>query len=121
MLPFFETDCGKECRINAWPEHKKLCSSNSANNIKRTDTTKFAMVLAFLNNSYIEIMTELSTIIQEHGVTMKDVVLRFDLFSNATNPDPATIGEFKLDTIERYTSGERLSSLIGIMFPLTIS
>jgi hypothetical protein len=86
--------CGKECQINAWLEHKKLCSSNSANNIKRNDTTKFAMVLAFLNDTYIEIMTELPKVTQEHGVTMKDVVLQFHFFSNATNPGPATIGEF---------------------------
>jgi hypothetical protein len=86
--------CGKECQNNAWLEHKKLCSSNSANNIKRNDSTKFAMVLAFLNDTYIEIMTELPKVTQEHGVTMKDVVLQFHFFSTATNPGPATIGEF---------------------------
>jgi hypothetical protein len=85
---FLEKDCGKEL------EHKKLCSSNSANNIKRNDTTKFAMVLAFLHDTYIEIMTELPKVTQEHGVTMKDVVLQFHFFSTATNPGPATIGEF---------------------------
>lgn len=73
----------------------------------RNNSTKYAMVLAFLNNGYMEIMMELLQVTQEHGVTMKDTVLELDFFSNGANPGPATLGDFKLDTIERYTSGER--------------
>ena len=65
---------------------------------------------------------ELLKVTQEHGVTMKDVVLELDFFSNATNPGPATLGEFKLDTIERYTRpANALPNPIGTMFPLTLS
>lgn len=56
--------------------------------------------------NYVEIMMEVLLVTGIHGITMQDVVLELDFMPNGTTPGPATIGKFKIDTIERETELE---------------
>jgi len=65
------------------------------------------MVESFLNENYVEIMMEVAKVAREHHVGLEDIVLELDFMSDGENPGPATLGKFKLDTVERYTTGRR--------------
>lgn len=78
----------------------------------RNNSTKGAMITAFQNANYVEIMMELLRVTSEHNVKIQDVVLELDFMSSHMTAGhmtagPTTKGEFKLDTIERYASGDR--------------
>lgn len=77
--------------------------------MKRNNSIKTSTIYAFQSDNYLEIMEEASRVTREHKLTIQDVVLELDFMppSDLSSPAPAAKGKFKIDTIERYTSGSR--------------
>ena len=60
--------------------------------MEHNEKTNFAMI-ASLNS--------------EHNINMEDVVLELEFMGNGISSGPATMDQFKLDTLERYVAGSR--------------
>lgn len=62
----------------------------------------------FLLSNYVAIMTAIAKLCEENEAQWEDVILELDFFSRDHHtPAPASKGEFKVDTISRYTCGSR--------------
>lgn len=80
------------------------CKTKYSKMMKRNDSTKNSIILAFRNDNYLEIMEEAARVTREHDVNIEDLVLILDFMPTDVSPAPAANGQFKIDTIERLTT-----------------
>jgi hypothetical protein len=97
--------CSRDCQKADWKDHKKTCNLDTG----KTKEPEQNIIMFFIREHYIEIMTKIKQTCDNHGIDKKDVFLQIDFYkeSDAQGQSPAMEGQFLVASVSKCLEGGR--------------
>ena len=96
--------CDKTCQKADWKAHKQTC------NPFQPKLPVQSIIMSFIQQNYVEIMTKIQETCVDRGLEKKDVFLEIDFFKRLGDEDvsPAMDGKFRVAPVSLALEGDRL-------------